>query len=89
MDIPKEIMEKVAIASSEKVSENVTAICLTPNGNVMASRGSVIPLFLRQIKEENRKTVTGAKMTGFLMWLTDAVELSAVHLCLPSTFLEK
>ena len=75
MGISKAMMEKVAIAASRNVPENETAICLTRYGNVMASRGSVIPLFLRQIKEGNPITVTDPKMTRFLMSLTDAVEL--------------
>ncbi len=75
MGISKAMMEKVAIASSRNVPENETAICLTRYGNVMASRGSVIPLFLSQIKSGQPLTITDPKMTRFLMSLTDAVEL--------------
>lgn len=75
MGISKAMMEKVAIASSRNVAENETTICLTRYGNVMASRGSVIPLFLRQIKSGEPLTITDPKMTRFLMSLTDAVEL--------------
>ena len=75
MGISKAMMEKVAIAASRNISENETSICLTRYGNVMASRGSVIPLFLRQIKSGQPLTITDPKMTRFLMSLTDAVEL--------------
>lgn len=75
MGISKAMMEKIAIASSRNVSEDETTICLTRYGNVMASRGSVIPLFLKQIKSGEPITITDPKMTRFLMSLTDAVEL--------------
>lgn len=75
MGISKAMMEKVAIASSRNVPENNTSICLTRYGNVMASRGSVIPLFLKQIKCGEPITITDPKMTRFLMSLSDAVEL--------------
>lgn len=73
MGISKALMEKVAIAASRNLSE--TTVCLTRYGNVMASRGSVIPLFLKQIKEGNPITITDPKMTRFLMSLDEAVEL--------------
>ena len=66
-------MEKVAIAASRNLKE--TTVCLTRYGNVMASRGSVIPLFVQQIKEGNALTLTDPEMTRFLMTLEDAVEL--------------
>ena len=75
MGISKAMMEKVAIAASRNISENDTTICLTRYGNVMASRGSVIPLFLKQIKSGQPLTITDPKMTRFLMSLTEAVEL--------------
>jgi UDP-N-acetylglucosamine 4,6-dehydratase/5-epimerase len=75
MGISKAMMEKVAIASSRNIPKNMTTICLTRYGNVMASRGSVIPLFLDQIKKENAITITDPNMTRFLMSLEDAVEL--------------
>jgi UDP-glucose 4-epimerase len=75
MGISKAMMEKVAIAASRNISESDTTICLTRYGNVMASRGSVIPLFLRQIKSGQPLTITDPKMTRFLMSLTEAVEL--------------
>ena len=73
MGISKALMEKVAIAASRNLRD--TTVCLTRYGNVMASRGSVIPLFLKQIKEGNDITVTDPNMTRFLMSLEEAVEL--------------
>jgi len=75
MGISKAMMEKVAIAASRNIPENTTTICLTRYGNVMASRGSVIPLFLNQIKSGNPITITDPNMTRFLMSLEEAVEL--------------
>lgn len=75
MGISKALMEKVAIAASRNIHENKTVVCLTRYGNVMASRGSVIPLFLNQIKAGNQITITDPKMTRFLMSLDEAVEL--------------
>lgn len=75
MGISKALMEKVAIAASRNIINNKTTVCLTRYGNVMASRGSVIPLFLRQIKEGKAITITDPKMTRFLMSLEDAVDL--------------
>jgi UDP-glucose 4-epimerase len=73
MGISKALMEKVAIAASRNLKN--TTVCLTRYGNVMASRGSVIPLFLKQIKEGLPLTVTDPNMTRFLMSLEEAVEL--------------
>jgi UDP-N-acetylglucosamine 4,6-dehydratase len=73
MGISKALMEKVAIAASRNAGE--TTVCLTRYGNVMASRGSVIPLFINQIKSGNSLTITDPKMTRFLMSLYDAVDL--------------
>ncbi|WP_316817959.1 polysaccharide biosynthesis protein [Pedobacter nyackensis] len=75
MGISKALMEKVAIAASRNIIDNKTIVCLTRYGNVMASRGSVIPLFLKQIKEGKTLTITDPKMTRFLMSLEEAVEL--------------
>jgi len=75
MGISKALMEKVAIAASRNIKDNITTVCLTRYGNVMASRGSVIPLFLKQIKEGNVITITDPNMTRFLMSLEDAVDL--------------
>ncbi len=73
MGISKALMEKVAIAASRNCTN--TTVCLTRYGNVMASRGSVIPLFLNQIKNDEIVTITDPKMTRFLMSLEQAVEL--------------
>ena len=73
MGISKALMEKVAISSALHDSE--TTICVTRYGNVMASRGSVIPLFIKQILNDEPLTITDPKMTRFLMSLDDAVDL--------------
>ena len=75
MGISKAMMEKVAVASSRTIPNNDTTVCLTRYGNVMASRGSVIPLFLNQIKTGQTLTITDPNMTRFLMSLDEAVEL--------------
>ncbi len=73
MGISKAMMEKVAVAESRNLLK--TTVCLTRYGNVMASRGSVIPLFIKQIKSGLPLTVTDPNMTRFLMSLNDAVDL--------------
>lgn len=73
MGISKAMMEKVAIAESRNLSD--TIVCLTRYGNVMASRGSVIPLFINQIKSGSPLTITDPNMTRFMMSLHEAVEL--------------
>ena len=73
MGISKALMEKVAVASSRNSSS--TIVCLTRYGNVMASRGSVIPLFIDQINNNEPITITDPEMTRFLMSLDDAVKL--------------
>jgi len=73
MGISKALMEKVAIAASRNHTK--TTVCLTRYGNVMASRGSVIPLFINQIETNQEITITDPNMTRFLMSLDDAVEL--------------
>lgn len=75
MGISKAMMEKVFVAKSKTVSPDKTVICGTRYGNVMASRGSVIPLFVGQIKSGQPLTVTNPNMTRFLMSLEEAVEL--------------
>lgn len=75
MGISKAMMEKVFIAKSRTVDPERTLICGTRYGNVMASRGSVIPLFIEQIKNGQPLTVTNPHMTRFLMSLEEAVEL--------------
>jgi UDP-glucose 4-epimerase len=75
MGISKAMMEKTFIAKSRLVSPEKTLICGTRYGNVMASRGSVIPLFIEQIKAGKPLTITDPKMTRFIMSLDEAVEL--------------
>lgn len=75
MGISKALMEKVAVAESRNVGEGGTIICVTRYGNVMASRGSVIPLFFDQIKNADSMTVTDPNMTRFMMSLEEAVDL--------------
>ncbi len=75
MGISKAMLEKVFIAKSKTVDPDKTLICGTRYGNVMASRGSVIPLFLEQMKRKQAITVTNPDMTRFLMNLNEAVEL--------------
>lgn len=75
MGISKALMEKNVIARSRQLSKGDTILCLTRYGNVMASRGSVIPLFLQQIKQGKPITITNPDMTRFMMTLDDAVDL--------------
>ncbi|MDG4512694.1 polysaccharide biosynthesis protein [Streptococcus suis] len=75
MGISKAMMEKVILAKARSVEGTGTTICCTRYGNVMASRGSVIPLFIDQIKEGKPLTVTDPDMTRFLMNLSEAVDL--------------
>jgi len=76
MGISKAMMEKVAIAKGRSLGKNAqTTICCTRYGNVMASRGSVIPLWVEQIKSGKEITITDPNMTRFMMTLEDAVDL--------------
>lgn len=75
MGISKAMMEKVIVAKSRNVDPSKTVICATRYGNVMASRGSVIPLFVDLIKEGKPLTITDPNMTRFMMTLQDAVDL--------------
>ncbi|EGK1263583.1 polysaccharide biosynthesis protein, partial [Escherichia coli] len=75
MGISKAMMEKVMVAKSRTVNPNKTVICGTRYGNVMASRGSVIPLFVDLIKAKKPLTITNPDMTRFMMTLEDAVDL--------------
>lgn len=76
MGISKAMMEKVAVAKARQLGKNAgTTICCTRYGNVMASRGSVIPLWVDQIKAGNDITITDPNMTRFMMTLDDAVDL--------------
>ncbi|AXS82512.1 polysaccharide biosynthesis protein [Marinobacter sp. Arc7-DN-1] len=75
MGISKAMMEKVMVAKSRNVDPDKTVICGTRYGNVMASRGSVIPLFVDQIRAGKEITITDPNMTRFMMTLVDAVNL--------------
>ncbi|WP_368269678.1 polysaccharide biosynthesis protein [Enterocloster clostridioformis] len=75
MGTSKAMMEKVIVAKSRTISSDCTSICCTRYGNVMCSRGSVIPLFISQIKDGKDLTVTEPSMTRFIMSLEEAVEL--------------
>ena len=75
MGISKALMEKVMVAKSRNVNPERTVICGTRYGNVMASRGSVIPLFVDQIRSDKAITITDPGMTRFMMTLEDAVDL--------------
>jgi len=75
MGMSKALMEKVAVAASRNIPEGGTKVCLTRYGNVMASRGSVIPFFIEQIKNGQPITVTDPNMTRFMMSLDEAVDL--------------
>lgn len=75
MGVSKAMMERVAVAKSRNIDDTDTMIACTRYGNVMASRGSVIPLFLEQIKYNKAMTITDPSMTRFMMSLDDAVDL--------------
>lgn len=75
MGISKAMAEKLLVAKARMQSENETVFCATRYGNVMASRGSVIPLFVSQLKENKPLTITDPNMTRFLMSLEDSVDL--------------
>ena len=75
MGISKAMMEKLAVAKARVASIQGCVICITRYGNVMASRGSVIPLFVEQIKSGKPITVTDPNMTRFMMTIDDAVDL--------------
>ena len=75
MGTSKAMMEKVAVAKSRNINGSNTVICCTRYGNVMASRGSVIPLFINQIRDNKPITLTDPDMTRFMMTLEDAVDL--------------
>lgn len=75
MGISKAMMEKVMVAKSRNVDETRTVICGTRYGNVMASRGSVIPLFIEQVRKGYALSITDPNMTRFMMTLADAVDL--------------
>ncbi|MDR2600776.1 MAG: polysaccharide biosynthesis protein [Oscillospiraceae bacterium] len=75
MGMSKALMEKIAVSKARAPGESKTVICVTRYGNVMCSRGSVIPLFINQISAGNQLTVTDPSMTRFMMSLDDAIDL--------------
>lgn len=75
MGMSKAMMERIMVSKARMRSEGETILCATRYGNVMASRGSVIPLFIKQIKENKKLTITDSSMTRFLMSLDDSVDL--------------
>lgn len=75
MGMSKALMEKVMVARSRNLDDTKTIFCATRYGNVMASRGSVIPLFIEQMKANKPLTITDPNMTRFMMTLEDAVDL--------------
>lgn len=75
MGTSKAMMEKVAVAKARTVSPEHTEICVTRYGNVLASRGSVVPLFINQMRDGKQLTVTDPNMTRFIMTLEEAVDL--------------
>jgi UDP-glucose 4-epimerase len=92
MGMSKALMEKVAVSKARGLSSDATRICVTRYGNVMASRGSVIPLFVNQLKLDQPITVTDPNMTRFMMSLEDAVDLvfyAYEHGCGGDTFVQK
>ncbi len=92
MGISKAMMEKLMVAKARMRTEGETVICATRYGNVMASRGSVIPLFVGQIKEGKQVTITDPAMTRFLMSLDDSVDLvihAFEHGCQGDIFVQK
>lgn len=92
MGISKAMMEKMVVAKSRFTNPEKTTFCCTRYGNVMASRGSVIPLFIKLIKEGKPLTVTDPNMTRFLMSIDDAVDLvlyAYTHAQQGDTFVQK
>jgi UDP-N-acetylglucosamine 4,6-dehydratase/5-epimerase len=92
MGISKAMMEKLMVAKSRFIDPAKTTLCCTRYGNVMASRGSVIPLFIKLIKEGKPLTVTDPNMTRFLMSIDDAVDLvlyAYTHAQQGDTFVQK
>ncbi|MBO7729829.1 MAG: polysaccharide biosynthesis protein [Lachnospiraceae bacterium] len=92
MGISKAMMEKVIIAKARTLPQDQTTICVTRYGNVMCSRGSVIPLFIDQIQSGQDITITNPNMTRFLMGLDEAVDLvlfAFEHACPGDLFIKK
>jgi UDP-N-acetylglucosamine 4,6-dehydratase/5-epimerase len=92
MGLSKAMMEKFMVAKARMQNEGETVLCATRYGNVMASRGSVIPLFVSQLKEGKPITITDPNMTRFLMSLDDSVDLvlhAYEHACQGDIFVQK
>lgn len=92
MGMTKAVMEKNVVARSRQMAEGDPILCLTRYGNVMASRGSVIPLFCEQADKGKQLTVTNGEMTRFMMTLNDAVDLvlyAFEHGCQGDLFVQK
>jgi UDP-glucose 4-epimerase len=92
MGMSKALMEKLMVAKARMRSEGETILCATRYGNVMASRGSVIPLFVSQLKAKTALTLTDPEMTRFLMSLEDSVDLvmhAFEHACQGDIFVQK
>jgi UDP-N-acetylglucosamine 4,6-dehydratase len=92
MGLSKAMMEKFMVAKARMQNEGETVLCATRYGNVMASRGSVIPLFVSQLKDGKPITITDPKMTRFLMSLDDSVDLvlhAYEHACQGDIFVQK
>ena len=92
MGMSKALMEKNVVARSRQMLEGDPVLCLTRYGNVMASRGSVIPLFCDQVDEGKQLTITNGEMTRFMMTLNDAVDLvlyAFEHGCQGDLFVQK
>ena len=75
MGLSKALAERIVISKSRNLNSNETLLCITRYGNVIGSRGSVIPLFLEQIKNKKEITVTDPKMTRFMMSLDESIDL--------------
>ena len=75
MGLSKALAERIVISKSRNLNSNETLLCITRYGNVIGSRGSVIPLFLDQIRKNKNITITNPKMTRFMMSLEDSIEL--------------
>jgi len=91
MGMSKALMEKIMVAKARMYGDRQTIFCGTRYGNVMASRGSVIPLFIRQIQAGQPLTITDPDMTRFMMTIDDAIDLVlyAFRMANPATFLSR
>ena len=92
MGLSKALMERCMIAKARMLTDKETVLCATRYGNVMASRGSVIPLFVKQLKSNSPLSITDPAMTRFLMSLDDSVDLvlyAFEHACQGDIFVQK